>query len=246
MPSPPTPPLAEQTILITGASGTLGSHLTRTLITHGSRVITLYRNHLPEIPTSTRHTPIHCDISSAESRASAFETIHNHTSRIHTLIHTVGISLNTLLPNSTDHQWQKIFHTNTLATHHLIQHTIPFMTPFNQGSIITYSSLAATHPRPGQSLYAASKATLEDLTRKFATELAPHHIRVNAIAPGFVESPMTQALSEKTRQSILPRIPLNHFASPADITPTALFLASSSANYITGQIIHVDGGYSVC
>ena len=135
--------------------------------------------------------------------------------------------------------------TNLKGTFHTIRHAARQMVKQRSGKIINISSVSGVLGNPGQANYAASKAGVIGLTKTIARELASRNITVNAIAPGFVETDMTDKLSERTREDAVSKIPLGRFGKPEDIARMAAFLASSGADYITGQVIHVDGGMAI-
>ena len=142
----------------------------------------------------------------------------------------------------TEQQWDMVINVNLKSAFNFIHACTPIMMRQKGGSIINMASVVGVAGNAGQANYAASKAGVIGLTKTAARELASRGIRVNAIAPGFIETDMTEVLSDKVKEASVSQIPLGHFGKPEDVANLAAFLASEAAAYITGQVIHCDGG----
>ena len=161
---------------------------------------------------------------------------------IDVLINNAGITDDTLLVRMKEEQFDRVIDTNLKGAFNMIRHVSPLMWKKKSGRIINIGSIVGLHGNPGQFNYCASKAGVIGMTKSAAKELGVKGITVNAIAPGFISTQMTDSLPDKIKDMMITAIPLKKFGRPQDVAYTALFLASDSANYITGQVIEVDGG----
>lgn len=158
------------------------------------------------------------------------------------VVNNAGVTKDGLLMRMKEADFDRVIDVNLKGTYNVIQNVTRPMLKQKAGKIINISSIVASLGNAGQANYVASKAAVDGLTRSVARELAPKGVTVNAIAPGFIESEMTDVLSDEIKDGMLSQIPLNHFGNVKDIADTVSFLASDKANYITGQTIHVNGG----
>ena len=161
------------------------------------------------------------------------------------LINNAGISLESLLMRIKDEDWKKIIDTNLSSAFYLSKAVIGSMLKNRHGSIINIGSVQGSTGAPGHSHYSAAKAGLIGLTKSLAQEVGSRNITVNAISPGYVSTDMTKDIDEEMNQSLLEQIPLKRFGKPIDIAKTAIYLASSSGSYITGETINVNGGMNM-
>ncbi len=161
------------------------------------------------------------------------------------LVNNAGVIRDTLLAMMSAEQWQEVIDTNLTGTFNFCQSVTRSMMSARYGRIINMSSVAARVGNPGQSNYAASKGGVEGFTRCFAAEVARRGITVNAVAPGFIETDMTEAVRNAAGDQIKKRIPARRLGQPDDIAHAVLFLAEEESSYITGQILTVDGGLTL-
>ncbi len=162
--------------------------------------------------------------------------------RIDILVNNAGITRDGLLLRMKEEDWDAVMSVNLKGAFYCIKAVLPLMTKQQGGRIINISSIAGAMGNAGQANYAASKAALIGLTKTLAREYASREITVNAVAPGFIDTAMTAPLSQQVRETLLKEIPLARLGRPEDIAHTVAFLASDQASYITGQVIHVNGG----
>ncbi|HXN06996.1 MAG TPA: 3-oxoacyl-ACP reductase FabG, partial [Nitrospiria bacterium] len=162
--------------------------------------------------------------------------------RVDILVNNAGITRDGLLLRMKEEDWNLVMDINLKGTFFCIKEVLPKMAKQRFGRIINISSIVGAIGNAGQANYSASKAAVVGLTKTVAREYASRGITVNAVAPGFIETAMTQALTEETRQDLFKQIPLGRLGSPADIANAVCFLASEGAGYITGQVVHVNGG----
>jgi 3-oxoacyl-[acyl-carrier protein] reductase len=187
-------------------------------------------------------TGICVNVASQVEVINFFEKIMSDTGRIDVLVNNAGITKDGLLVRMKEGDWDAVLEINLKAAFRCLQISAKTMMKQRSGRIINIASVVGAIGNPGQANYVASKAGLIGLTKTAALELAQRGITVNAVAPGFIETDMTAALPDKVRESMLSRIPLGRTGKPADVAAAVAFLASETAAYITGQVIHVSGG----
>ena len=186
--------------------------------------------------------PYVLDVTNREQVKEGVESIVQKYGRIDVLVNNAGITRDALLVRMKEEDWDAVINVNLKGVFNVTQAVVPHMIKQRSGSIINVSSVVGVYGNPGQTNYAASKAGVIGMTKTWAKELAGRNIRVNAVAPGFIETPMTEKLPDKAREAALSRIPLGRFGKPEEVAQVYLFLASDESSYITGQVIGVDGG----
>ena len=177
--------------------------------------------------------------------AEVVEKVHADFGSIDILVNNAGITKDGLMMRMSEQQWDAVIAVNLKSAFNFIHACTPIMMRQRKGSIINMASVVGVHGNAGQSNYAASKAGLIALARSVAQEMGSRGIRANAIAPGFIETAMTAALSEEVRKEWMKAIPLRRGGKPEDIADVATFLASDMSSYISGQVIQVDGGMNM-
>lgn len=182
------------------------------------------------------------NVASYEDMDCMIKDVVKEFGRIDVLVNNAGITKDMLLLKMDSQSFMDVIDVNLKGTFHTIKAVSRTMMKQKQGVIINMASVVGVMGNAGQINYAASKAGVIGLTKSLAKELASRHIRVNAIAPGFIETDMTAVLKEETKQEIIERIPLKTLGEASDVAHAVYFLASDEAKYITGQVIHVDGG----
>jgi 3-oxoacyl-[acyl-carrier protein] reductase len=217
----------------------LGTALCRIFAENGATVGGLYR-HRPAPDCSTFSSSV--DFTRMESIAGAIRSMEDKLGGIDILINNAGITCDGLLPGLSEAEIQEVLAVNLTGTLMACRAVLPGLISRRGGCILTVSSLAALHPQAGQAVYAASKGGIESMTRALAVELAPRHIRVNALAPGFLDSGLLRGMKPVQQESILKKIPAGRWGTLEETAEAAAFLCSDAAAYITGQIFHVDGG----
>lgn len=183
-----------------------------------------------------------CDVSNVQSVDKAFKSIEKNFGMLDVLVNNAGIMKRSMLAQIPLDEWNRLIGVNLTGTLHCVQAALPFMKSSKQGVIINVSSNVATVPSVGMGAYAISKAAVEVMTRVLAAELAPFGIRVNAYAPGVVETEMTSDILQERAEEKLRTIPLRRFSKPQEIAQLVLFLASEESAYINGSVIPIDGG----
>ncbi len=185
------------------------------------------------------------DVASTEQISETIKTLKQSNSMPSILVNNAGISLENLLMRIKEEEWEKVIAINLSSAFYLSKAVIGSMLKNRHGRIINIGSVQGSTGAPGHSHYSAAKAGLIGLTKSLAQEVGSRNITVNAISPGYVSTNMTKDIDEEMNQSLLEQIPLKRFGKPIDIAKTAIYLASSSGSYITGETINVNGGMNM-
>jgi 3-oxoacyl-[acyl-carrier protein] reductase len=189
-----------------------------------------------------RTTSVKLDVSRSAEVAKAFEDIGRELGRLDILINNAGITRDGLILRMKEEDWDSVININLKGVFLCSKEAVKMMVKQKYGRIVNIASVVAFMGNPGQANYSASKAGIVGLTKTTAREYASRAITVNAVAPGFISTAMTDALPENVRQEMLQSIPIGKFGSVDDVANAVVFLASPEAGYITGQVIHVNGG----
>ena len=240
----------KRTIVVTGGSKGIGRAICAAFAAPGTGI---YFNFNSPQTTGDETADLICEaggiprgirvnVASETQVTEFFKAIIDETGRIDVLINNAGITKDGLLLRMKEQHWDDVINVNLKGTFLCTRAAARTMLKQRHGRIINITSIAGVAGNPGQANYAASKAGIIGLTKTAARELASRGITVNAIAPGFIKTGMTAALSEETESDIISQIPLGRAGTPEDIAGIAVFLASDSAGYITGQVVHVNGG----
>ena len=237
--------LSGKRVLITGAAGGIGKELSRSFLEVGANIILSGTNinRLQSLKDDLNQEceVFECDLKNVDEINNLLNFL-DGSGGVDVLINNAGKTEDNLLMRMTDEQWEDIMLINLTSVMRLTRGIIRGMIKKRWGRIINITSIVALTGNPGQSNYVASKSGLIGFSKSLASEVASRGITVNCIAPGFIKTNMTDKLNENQTSSILNRIPMNRIGIPIDICSSAIFLASSYSNYITGQTIHVNGG----
>lgn len=242
--------LAGKVALVTGASRGIGKAIACKLAREGAKVIINYNGSKEkaeavksEIEAAGGQAEVYqCDVSDYIACETFIQTVIKEEGSLDILVNNAGITKDGLLMKMSEEDFDKVLDTNLKGAFNTIRFASRQMLRQKGGRIINMSSVVGVSGNAGQANYAASKAGVIGLTKAAARELASRGITVNAIAPGFIETDMTDVLSDKVKEASEAQIPLGHFGKPEDVAAAAAFLASEEARYITGQVLHVDGG----
>jgi 3-oxoacyl-[acyl-carrier protein] reductase len=192
-----------------------------------------------------RAIALQSDVRDFASTQSVVDSVIKEFQRIDILVNNAGITRDNLLLRMTEEDWDLVIDTNLKGSFNYCRAVSRHMMSQREGKIINISSIVGVIGNPGQVNYSASKAGVIGLTKTLAKELASRNIQVNAVAPGFVETAMTEKLTAQQRQALLNIIPMKRTAQPGEIASVVVFLASPAARYITGQVLCVDGGIAI-
>ena len=182
------------------------------------------------------------NVASAEDVKRLVAATLSHWGRVDILVNNAGITRDGLLLRMKEEDWDAVISVNLKGVYHCIKAVLPIMAKQRYGKIVSIGSIAGVMGNAGQANYSASKAAVIGLTKTVAREYASRGITVNAVAPGFIDTAMTASLSREVREALLKEIPLARLGDPSDIANAVAFLASDQADYITGQVFHVNGG----
>ncbi len=236
--------------LVTGASRGIGRSIAIQLAEEGYNVVVNYAGNkekadavVEEIKAKgVESFAIQANVANGDEVKAMIKEVVSQFGSVDVLVNNAGITRDNLLMRMKEQEWEDVIDTNLKGVFNCIQKVTPQMLRQKGGSIINLSSVVGAVGNPGQANYVATKAGVIGLTKSAAKELASRHITVNAVAPGFIVSDMTDALSDELKAQMLEQIPLAEFGEDSDIAHTVAFLASEKAKYITGQTIHVNGG----
>ena len=245
--------LKGKTVVVTGGSRGIGRSIVLTMARQGANVTFFYRNN--EAAREDTLEASSClsgivnakkiDIREAEACESAVDQIAEDAGNIDILINSAGITRDNILGLMTNGELNDVLATNVIGVFNVLRPVIPYMVRQKKGRIINISSVAAEKGGRGQTNYAASKGAINALTKALAVELAPKNILVNCVAPGMIETDMTESIKQKAGDMVKSRILLGRFGQPEDVAKAVLFFASGLSDYVTGQVLHVDGGFKM-
>ncbi len=236
--------------LVTGAARGIGQVIAITLAEPGLAVYINDVAHWEEAAKTQKGVEekggvahlIEFDVTDARQVDQAVDRIVKESGRLDILVNNAGITRDNIVVRLKEEDWDLVLAVNLKGAYNCIRAAARPMIKQRSGRIINISSVVGVMGNPGQANYSASKAGLIGLTRTVARELASRNITVNAVAPGFITTEMTEALPERTKELMLAQIPLNRFGTPQEVAYAVAFLASEQAAYITGQVLHVNGG----
>lgn len=241
--------LKDKVALVTGASQGIGRDTSLALAESGAKVAVAARNEeklsalVAEITAAGGIAlAVKMDVADAEQVKAGFKQLLEKFGRLDILVNNAAITRDGLALRMKPDDWEAVLRTNLTGAHLCIQQALPPMMKARAGRIINISSVVAQSGNAGQANYVAAKAGLIGLTKAIAIEIASRNITVNAVAPGFIETPMTAVLPEKVKEEMKARIPLGRMGSAREIASAIVFLASDEAAYITGHVLNVNGG----
>ncbi len=238
-----------QVALVTGAGRGIGKAIAERLSSKGVRVIVADLNLQDAEETAKEISEkgveakaIQVDVSSSESVKKMFEDTVNTFGGVDILVNNAGITRDTLVLRMKEEDWDAVINVNLKSVFLCSKEAIRIMSKKRYGRIVNIASVVAFMGNPGQANYSASKAGIVGLTKTLAREYASRGITVNAVAPGFIQTAMTEKLPEKVKEEMLRSIPVGRFGTVEDVATAVAFLSSPEAGYITGHVIHVNGG----
>lgn len=241
--------LKNKTAVITGGSRGIGLAIAKKLAENGADIAILYvgdeaegNNAVAELaPYGVKTAAYFCDVSDFEASKKAVETVIADFGGIDILINNAGITRDKLALRMTDDDFETVLAVNLTGAFRVSRYFLRGLMKKRAGRIINIASVVGLTGNPGQANYVASKAGLIGLTKTLAREIGSRGVTVNAVAPGFIETRMTEALSEEVRQQILSTVPLNRFGTARDVAGAVLYLASDAAGYVSGVTLSVNG-----
>ncbi len=241
--------LGGKTALVTGASGGIGSAIARALHGQGAHVALSGTRTaaLEELAKSLgdRVYVLPCDLSDPAATDSLVGRAEEAMGHLDVLVNNAGLTRDGLAMRMRDEDWQKVIDVNLTAGFRLARAALRNMVRRRWGRIIAITSIVGATGNPGQTNYAASKAGMVGMTKALAAEVSGRGVTANCVAPGFIETAMTDVLKEEQRQALIGRIPSGRLGSPDDVAACVAFLASEEAGYVTGQTLHVNGGMAM-
>ena len=245
--------LTDKIALVTGASRGIGRATAKLLAAQGAYVYVNYlgseqaaQETVMEIKDSGGSAEaLQCNVADFKQCQDMIADIMKKSGRLDILVNNAGITKDGLLMKMSEEDYDQVMDINLKGTFHTIRHASRYMLKQRSGKIINLTSVSGVLGNAGQANYSASKAGVIGLTKSAARELASRGICVNAVAPGYVQTDMTSVLSDQVREQMLGQIPLGRAASPEEIASVVLFLASGQSDYMTGQVLHVDGGMAM-
>jgi len=241
--------LSGRIALITGAGQGIGKSIALKLASYGADVAVVDVN-LEKAQETAREAQtmgrkavaMKVDVSNLKETEEMAEKVFKELEGIHILVNNAGITKDGLILRMTEEDWDKVIDVNLKGAFNCSKSVLKYMSKMRWGRIVNIASVVGVMGNAGQANYAASKAGLIGLTKSIAREFAGRNITCNAVAPGFIETAMTGALSDKVKEDLLKQIPLGRFGGPNDVAMGVLFLSSNASSYITGQVLNINGG----
>jgi 3-oxoacyl-[acyl-carrier protein] reductase len=245
--------LTDQVALVTGGSRGIGRAIVKAFAAEGAKVGFVYRGNQAAAAALVQEVTqaggvalaLQADVADPKAAQACVERVEKEWGRFDILVNNAGIIRDDLFVRMEPDAWQSVLQTNLGGTYNFCKAVAYTLMKQRRGRIINVSSVAAEHVNLGQANYAASKGAINALTRALAVELASRGVTVNAIAPGFIETDMSEAVRNKAGDVIRKLIPMRRLGQPEDVARVAVFLASADSGYITGQVLTVDGGLSL-
>jgi 3-oxoacyl-[acyl-carrier protein] reductase len=239
--------LDDKKVLVTGATGGIGEAICRALLAQGAFVAMSGTNEeklkkLQETLGTEQTAIFPCDLSDTNAVNVLFDSVEKEVGSVDILVNNAGITRDGLAMRMSDDDWDDVIAVNLSSAFRLSRAAVKAMIKRRYGRIVNISSVVGVMGNPGQANYVAAKAGLIGLTKSLALEVASRNITVNAIAPGFIRTPMTDVLNDQQKEAILMGIPSKKMGEPEDIAASVVFLASEDACYVTGHTLHVNGG----
>jgi 3-oxoacyl-[acyl-carrier protein] reductase len=245
--------LKDQVALVTGGSRGIGRAIVQALAAEGAKVAFVYRGSQPaadSLVEAVRQTggtalAVQADVTDPAAAQACADRVEKELGPVNILVNNAGVIRDDLFVRMEPADWNLVLATNLGGTYNFCKAIAYSMMKARKGRIINVSSVAAEHVNPGQTNYAASKGAINAFTRALAAELASRGVTVNAVAPGFIETDMSEAIRNKAGDKIKKFIPMRRIGKPEDIARVVVFLAGEDSAYMTGQVLTVDGGLSL-
>lgn len=239
-----------KTAIVTGGCRGIGLAITEKLASEGAMVYVFdyvipEGNFIEDAAIKDKVKAIQVDVTDLDSVSKAVDQVKNETGRIDILVNNAGITRDNLVLRMKEEEWDSVIATNLKGTFLCSKAVSRIMMSQRQGRIINIGSIVGSTGNAGQANYSASKAGVIGLTKSLAKEFASRNIMVNCVAPGFVETEMTKSLSKDIIAKYLENIPLKKPAKPIDVANVVLFFSTEGSDYVTGQVLHVDGGLAL-
>lgn len=230
-------------VIVTGGSRGIGKAIAEQFAEAGAVVIITYKTSVDTAHFDSKGIKHHqCDASSLKEAQDLVDSVIKEYKRIDVLVNNAGLNKDGLLMRMSEEDWDLVMNTNAKGVFNFTKAVTRQMIAQRKGKVVNISSIVGLIGNAGQANYVASKAAIIGFTKAIAKELASRNINVNCIAPGYIDTDMTKKLDEKVKAAFVESIPLKRIGTPADVANLVLFLASDEADYITGQVICIDGG----
>ena len=236
--------------VITGGTRGIGKQIILELAQNGYDIATNYRTENDDLKdlinqvekTGAKINTYKCNVSNYENTEEFIKNVISDFGKIDVLINNAGITKDGLLMRMKKEDFEDVVDVNLVGTFNITRNVIPYMIKAKKGKIVNISSVVGVSGNAGQTNYSASKAGIIGFTKSLAKEVASRNITVNAVAPGFIQTKMTDVLKDEVKDEILKQIPLKRFGTTDDVAKVVKFLVSEDSDYITGQVINIDGG----